>query len=101
MKKKILFVFTTTALIVLVTLNFILAFNNRLSINFSLSSIEALASGETLYCSVCGEQVDACRCEPTITCGYSSCHGKECHQDTYNWICPCAATGDPFTICAS
>ena len=99
MKKKIFFI-CLASILVLAALNLKLAFNSGLNINFSLASIEALARGETLYCSVCGEQVDACRCGPTITCSYSSCHGKECHYDTYNWICPCAATGDPHTICA-
>lgn len=99
MKKKILFI-CVVAIIVLAAVNLNLAFNNGLNINLSLTSIEALAKGEILYCSVCGNQVDACSCPPAITCDYVSCHGKECHEDTFNWLCPCSATGDPFTICA-
>jgi hypothetical protein len=98
MKKKILFI-CTAALFVLAALNLKLAFNNGLNINFSLASMEALARGETLYCSVCGEQVDACRCSPAITCDYGHCLGKECHEFTGNLICSCRANGDPFSIC--
>lgn len=98
MKKKFIFI-CAIALIVLAAVNVNLAFNSNFDIYLSLSSIEALARGETLYCSVCGEQVDACRCPPTITCDYASCHGKECHDFTGNLLCPCIANGNPLSIC--
>lgn len=98
MKKKLLFI-SLPALIALAAINVNLAFNNDSIIHLSLTSIEALARGETLYCSVCGEQIDACRCGPAITCDKGDCHGKECHIDTFNLACPCDPTGDPFNIC--
>jgi len=86
-------------MVVLVAVNVNFAFNSNSDIYLSLTSIEALATGETLYCSVCGEKIDACRCDPAITCDYGSCHGKECHDFTGNLLCPCSANGNPLSIC--
>jgi len=99
MKRKLIFI-CAAAIIVLAAVNVNLAFNSDSNVNLSLTSIEALARGETLYCSVCGEQVDACRCSPAITCDYGSCYGTQCHHNTYNWSCPCAANGNPYSFCA-
>lgn len=95
----VLFICVAAIIVVLAVLNLKLTVNNGSNLNFSLASIEALARGETLYCSVCGEQVDACRCPPAITCDYGDCHGKECHVFTGNMLCPCDPTGNPLNIC--
>lgn len=98
MKKKLFFI-AGVAIIALAAVNVNIGFNNNSNINLSLTNILALAMGEDYYCSVCYNQINACTCGPAITCDYASCHGKECHIFTYNWICPCDPTGDPFTIC--
>jgi hypothetical protein len=99
MKKKLFFI-CAAAIVVLAAVNVNLAFNSNSDIYLSLTSIEALARGETYYCSMCGLPVDVCRCPPAITCDYSSCHGKSCHNDTgIWWPCPCEANGDPLSLC--
>lgn len=98
MKKK-LPVICVAAIAILCAVNMNLAFNSDSNVNLSLTNITALARGETYYCSICGSQIDACSCESTITCDYGSCHGKECHDFTYNWACPCSANGNSLSIC--
>lgn len=98
MKNKIFFI-SIASIFILALFNMNFVFNSGLSANLSLASIEALARGETLHCSICGEQIEACRCPPNITCSYADCHGKDCHVLTYNMICPCDPTGDPHNIC--
>jgi len=99
MKKKSIII-CTAVVVALVAINVNLAFNSNSNINFSLSSIEALARGETLYCSICGDQVDACRCPPAVTCDYNTCRGKQCYHNSYNWVCPCIENGNPNYFCA-
>lgn len=99
MKKKLFIIFFAVFTGVLAAINLNLALNSGSNVNLSLTGILALAQGETIYCSVCGSQIDACFCPPTITCDYAGCHGKECHDFTWNPICPCYRNGDPFSIC--
>lgn len=69
-------------------------------VDLSLASIEALAQGESNICSICGYDVNTCNCDNYgITCDRASCWGKVCHYDTYNWACPCAANGNPYSFC--
>lgn len=100
MKKKLFIICFAAITGVLAAVNLNLAFNSDSNVNLSMTGIIALAQGETTYCSICGNQIDACSCPPTITCDYASCHGKDCHIDTYNWICPCDATGYLEHICS-
>lgn len=98
MKKKLFFI-CAAAIVILSAVNVNLAFNNDSNVKLSLTSIMAIAKGETFICSVCGAPVDECGCGAVITCNDGSCHGETCHEFTYNWYCPCSANGDPSFIC--
>lgn len=97
--KKILFVVMIAAL---AAVNVNLAFNSDESvIDLTLSSITALARGESNTCSICGGDVNNCNCDDYgITCDRGNCNGKVCHYNTYNWSCRCAANGNPYSFCA-
>lgn len=86
----------------LAAVNVNLAFNSNESvIDLSLTSIMALAQGESYICSICGNNVDNCNCDSGgITCDQGSCNGKVCHYNTQNWVCRCAANGNPYSFCA-
>ena len=66
----------------LASINVNLAFNSEDSvIDLSLTSIMALARGETDICSICGNDVNTCNCDDYgITCDHGSCDGKVCHK---------------------
>jgi hypothetical protein len=102
MRKIILFV---CAIIIValsaVNLNFTLNDNANFNVKLSLKNIVALAMGEQGdRCAVCDNPLDYCRCEGgTITCSQGSCHGKDCHSNTWNILCPCDKTGRPVDIC--
>ena len=84
----------------LAAVNVNLAFNSEESvIDLSLTSIMALARGETDICSICGYDVNTCNCDLGITCDYGSCNGKQCHYNSYNYVCWCYENGDPFSFC--
>ena len=84
----------------LAAINVNLAFNSEESvIDLSLTSIMALARGETDICSICGNDVNTCNCDLGITCDEGSCRGKVCHKNTQNWVCPCEANGNPYSFC--
>ena len=85
----------------LAAINVNLAFNSEESvIDLSLTSIMALARGETVICSICGNDVNTCNCDDYgITCDHGSCDGKVCHKNTDNWSCRCAANGNPYSFC--
>lgn len=99
MKKKLFFI-CMVAIVTLAAVNVNLAFNSNSNVNLSLTSIMALARGETLYCSVCYNQIDACTCGSTITCDYNTCHGNQCYHNSHNWVCPCIENGNPTIFCA-
>lgn len=85
----------------LAAVNVNLAFNSEESvIDLSLTSIMALARGETDICSICGYDVNTCNCDSGgITCDHASCSGKQCHENTDNPLCWCRANGDPYIFC--
>lgn len=85
----------------LAAVNVNLAFNSNESvIDLSLTSIMALARGESNICSICGYDVNTCNCDDYgITCDHGSCWGKVCHENTNNPICWCKANGIPYYFC--
>ena len=96
MKKEIFVV----VIAILAVVNANLAFNNENSIvDLSLTNIMALAKGE-YSCSICGNDARYCSCDYGITCDYASCRGKQCHYNTYNWVCPCEKNGNPLNFCS-
>jgi hypothetical protein len=98
MKKLVLLV--VVAVLAIVNVN--LVFNSeKLVIDLSLASIQALAQGESNICSICGYDVNICNCDDYgITCDAGSCSGKVCHNNTNNWACRCEANGNPYSFCA-
>lgn len=95
--KKIIFI---AVIAVLAAVNVSIAFNSDKSVvNLSLTNIMALATGEIYYCSICGDDVEFCKCDIGITCDHAGCWGKVCHQQTWNPICPCRENGNPFSFC--
>lgn len=96
--KKIIFM---VVIAVLAAVNVNLAFNSEESvIDLSLTSIMALARGETNICSICGNDVNNCNCDDYgITCDHASCRGKVCHENTDNPTCWCRANGISYSFC--
>lgn len=96
--KKIIFM---VVIVALAAVNLNLAFNSNESvIDLSLTSIMALAQGESNTCSICGYDVNTCNCDSGgITCDHGSCSGKVCHSNTDNWACRCKANGNPYSFC--
>ena len=98
MKKMIVGVAT----IVLAAVNVSFVFDKDESvINLTLANIVAMATGENFTCSICGEDARYCNFDHSgITCDHASCYGKQCHENTFNWSCPCRANGNPLIFCA-
>jgi hypothetical protein len=89
MKKRYLYIVATLVIACIATLNISVNLNSRKSNNLadiSLAKVEQLAMAEDLP-------------EVVITCSYSSCHGKQCHQDTGNLMCPCTPNGFTYAFC--
>ncbi|GHT10525.1 hypothetical protein FACS189432_08750 [Bacteroidia bacterium] len=88
MKNKIFGGFAMLAIVAIATFN--VSFNSLKSNNLTdilLANVEQLAMAEDLP-------------EVVIECSYPSCHGKQCHQDIYNWVCPCEYNGYTYYFCA-
>lgn len=90
------------ATIVLAAVNVSFVFDKDESvINLTLANIVALATGEDYTCSICGEDARYCNCDHSgITCDHASCYGEQCHENTFDWSCPCIANGNPLIFCA-
>lgn len=95
--KKLIFVVVIAAL---AAVNVNIGLNSNESyIDLSLTSIMALARGETDYCSICGYHVQSCNCSGGITCDHGSCRGTVCHYNSQNPACWCRANGNPNSFC--
>lgn len=96
--KKIIFMAIIAAL---AAINVNLAFkSDRSVVDLTLFNIMALARGESNICSICGYDVDTCNCDNYgITCDHGSCWGKVCHENTYQFDCPCRANGISYSFC--
>lgn len=83
------------------SVNVSIAFNsNKFVVSLSLTSIMALATGESYTCSICGYDANSCNCYDSIVCDHGDCDGKVCHYNSDSWMYRCKANGNPYSFCA-